>query len=743
MPHSRALVHVPGTIETALLNGDPIRFGGTEPPKDRTIDPAWVLAAVLACKPVVIDHAIFSTTLKLDGLAIGRLEITNSDVFAVGIRYSRASSVVSLEGCRVAQSVSLRGTSVAGALLMQDMTIGVDVDLSEARVDLTLALNGTEVVRNIVATNLFVGRNVLADDKFKVCGLNFQGSTFQGQVQFIGSTLAGSVIITDAAFGGSVLFQGLVLCSAFIAERAQIGGSLYFRDVTFSAASTFRQLKCGQFLGFENVHCSEPLDIERSRINGSLAIVGTTLSCGLALPGTRIDDCLEIRTTKVNGEARLDGADIGATAQIRSTTFEGKAYFDRLTVGQSLVMGELPDHGEVAPRVRFRAHVSLNDAVVGSQFQVSSVDFADTVSFEGMTVKSSVFLEDLNATAAVSMHFLSAERMIRVNRSVFVDTLHISNTKSRSVLISSSELTGKLDLSGLESDECILTNVLIQKILDMSNARIRGNLLLGPVRAEMGLLATGMRIDGAFELNGLVTSTIDMRNSVVRRLVFASVGSDRTAAEYEAIDLRGADYQMIDGDWTALLQRQRPFDQQPFRRLETVYRAAARDDDSRRVYIERQKQYTAALQQTYPLPAIFARRIWGWTTGYGASFARTLAAYAVVWVVSIAFFACIPSAAAHLNLPRTATSVKSYTCDIRPDVFAAADLAGHTLLPIPYIGDPLWKDGPCEEIGKPANAWQYGTSAITLILRLCGFALGATLASVILGFLRVFEARKV
>jgi uncharacterized protein YjbI with pentapeptide repeats len=362
----------------------------------------------------------------------------------------------------------------------------------------------------------------------------------------------------------------------------------------------------GSRISLTNCVVEGPVDFSRVHFKGSIDLSGTKFKGGVYWDGARADEDVSIRGAVFEGPAYFRDAKFGASLDAHGAHFNKGAAFDNVAVSgrASFFHAKWTGGKKWQARTSFAgAHIRagiFERAEFHNPTYFNRAEFPLTADFA-----DAKFLDDVDFTSARMARFAIFRKTRFRQAATFIDT----------------QFDADADFRGASFFLGIFRGLSVRRNADFRKARFRqaaefyradigadadfGEAIFGGhatfAQAQVGgagrFANTRFKSGGDFSLSRFGSDVLLerarfrgrtlFRNSQMRTLMLGA--GPQTVSISGALDLHGCAYDALEPlgplpAWKSLLRKQKPYDQQPYIHLESVFRAAGRDDLADSVY---------------------------------------------------------------------------------------------------------------------------------------------------------------
>jgi hypothetical protein len=539
--------------------------------------------------------------------------------------------VVNLAGARISGVLDLEAARLVCPLILRDCWFEAPINLEHAQAQV-LRLPGC-YLPGLHAKQLDTRGDLQLDDGFVADGeVNLRGAHIGGDLVLASAKLNRPEGVVLRASGLSV--DQSMFCTAGFTARgevnligARIGGSLSFEGATLVNPSGYA-LMAGRMSVGGAVFCGYSLDrrgsftaegeviLTGARIAGFLSFRGATINnpdgVAVAAGGVSIEQSAFFGDGfTAQGEVILLGAQIGG-----DLSFTGGATLNnpsgsalkapRLSVGQAMFCGY-----SISSREDFiaRGEVRLVDAHIGA-----------FLTFEGATLQNP-------SGTALAANRLTVDQDLLLKGSHADGEIRLLDGRVNS-LVCSGAVFANTDGPALDAKGLTVTHdlLLTDGFIAQGEVNLRGAHIGGQLTFEDATLASPST-DRALNLQELNVHVLDLRpKTPPAGQVDLTHARTRVLVDAEAVwphrlGLWNFSYEVLhEHPRVEVASRLRWLERDPrgyapqlYQQLASVYRAAGRDEDARRVAITKQRRRRQTLN--------WSSRVWNsllwWTVGYG------------------------------------------------------------------------------------------------------------------------------
>ncbi|MFH1081659.1 MAG: hypothetical protein V1766_15595 [Pseudomonadota bacterium] len=457
-------------------------------------------------------------------------------------------------------SIEAGAANVTGSLILQNCNINGRIGLINATIKGNLDLNGSYLInknkQTITADHLRIEGSILLNDGFKSAGT----------IQLNGSFIGGNLECAD-----SHIFD-VELPDAFMAQSVVIRGNVLMN---------------------ENFRAEEMVDLRSATINGRLECIGahfkkTKSAFGLIADGAKIDGGIDFDHAEVIGGLHMAKAKIGLDANFDDAKLLNND-------GHSLFLSGNDIEGNLFLRnVESLGEINLAMARVEGNFECDHSRFINqsgrTISAEGLKVSGGIYLR---------------------NGFQSVGEISLMNSVIEKDLICSK---GNFSEERIDKQALLLENIEIKEKCSFRFAKMSGKVGLTHARISRHLIWIGLEspelttLDLRYAKIGVIWDDIkswpSQNNLWLKGLVFD---------EFDSHSLKDIDIEARIR-WIRLQPADR-FYPQSYEQLALVYMKEGREEDAKKVFIEKNKDTLLIAQKS--CLGIFWHRFLGWTIGYG------------------------------------------------------------------------------------------------------------------------------
>ena len=214
-----------------------------------------------------------------------------------------------------------------------------------------------------------------------------------------------------------------------------------------------------------------------------------------------------------------------------------------------------------------------------------------------------------------------------------------------------------------------------------------------------------MYVDGDAYFEGTTfESDVNFHNGHFRTIFFGHPDIAKTTCSFQgSVDWRGCSYNRIHpvSSWKQLMDRQNPYDRQPYTQLEDVLRKTGYDQEAKEVYYRRKCVEAKKIRTFQRKPfKLYWRDIVSWTsdrsfwllTGYGVRLTRIL--YATLIILAIGTFVFLHKGAVELRTENQPVAKAAASHMVVTPTLGFADafwVSAHQLLPIEIPSGAKWE----------------------------------------------------
>jgi uncharacterized protein YjbI with pentapeptide repeats len=644
-----------------LVRGEPLVLNPALPDELRTVEPQGIVEAVRQGVNIWIENAVLTGPLTLEGLEIHRpLVLKNSRCQDIVFSYGTFEQAVNLEGTVFEGKVFMHAAQFERDLLISGAQFFQLVELSDATIHISLAAVRTVFRDALIARELQVGRSV-----------DFTGAVFEGPVAFFSARMGGDADFRHAVFQRDAAF-----------DRMRIEGNLFCNPVFFNGDARFNSAEILGQSAFHGGQFAQGANFERFHVGGNLYCVSAEYS----------------------GEARFIAAEVGGQGAFHGASFGAGALFDRFRVAGELFFND----------ARFAGEVGFLGAQVGWQVVFDNATFAMSAMFHAMTVGGNLYCVRTRFSKKTEFLWTKVGGQAVFTGATFeqdawFDGMSVAGLMTFSPASSGGKESGFGEIPSVFGSTARFNGVSIGEQATFKRALFRGVAIFDGMRIKESLSFGGavfenqahfriVKVDGGADFTeAIFKAKWDLRSAEFASLhVDSKIGelppkgaSNRFDLPEFEVDLRGCTYDRLFAYWRPLLDRQRPFDRQPYVHLERALRAMAEDGLADAVYYR--LRTTVGNRTPWGLPI---QKLWD-------LFIRVVAGYGVRPVRMALFLLAFPLLAglAFYFLPGAAqpTGLDSINCSYhgRPNAEETITLTLQTYLPFDLPAPGRWKPTPC------------------------------------------------
>ena len=663
-----------------LLGGEVLHFPDGLTDEQRTVHPEWILEAIQHSLPVDVENAVISDALNLTSLLVSQpLAVRNSQVPGINTSYATFAQVVHFDGTRFEGDANLHATHFERDLWLAGTHFSRTVDLSDVSVDVELNATGGVFHEELDAEGVRVGHST-----------DFGAVTFEGEARFHGLRVGGMASFTGATFKAKAGFDGM-----------RVAGDCFCRRATFEGEA--------RFLGVQ--------------VEGTAAFSGATFKAKAAFDRMRVTEALFCNPATFEGEARFLGVQVEGSADFTDATFKLKASFDGMRVAGNLFCNPATFEGEARflgvqvegsaafTNATFKANASFENMRVAGNLFCNPATFEGEARFLGVQVKGTADFSGATFEGEARFPYTQVEGPATFVGATFGKTAVFSNARfAGPVFMRAKAFKGVLQLDG----------TVLNQGLYIQRANFEGDVNFRAATIKLEGLFVGCTFRGKADFSGCVVegdfdcrstsfeNAWDLRGARLTTFqVDAGLGhtapnglKEKSQQSSATVDLRGCTYERIQVYWRPFLERQDPFDRQPYTQFERTMRRIGRDDLADGAYYRRRQREGNTVRPWQLRP---------WTAGFwgnllraaGDRFLRSVAGYGVrPWrmlffvfffpVLAWLVFSFVLGAARPASI-----ETAKYQCQESPTWQDAAWLSVRTYFPVEVPAPGGWQPSDC------------------------------------------------
>ena len=442
-----------------------------------------------------------------------------------------------------------------------------------------------------------------------------------GKAQFTDAVFSSQATFLDARIGRDADFPGAQFGAEARFGRLHVAGDLSFGESQdpnkgssrFAGPANFAELRANGLV-FKGSHFDDTAIFERMHLDQVLQFLPAeqtpVIFKGLAsFGGTTVQGQVVFIRTSFEAEAIFLNATFYKEILFAGVVFEKETSFDRAVIGttaQFCASGNNP--------VRFLAGARFHGVRVNGDSTFAGVQFCGDASFDGFCAEGSLFFRpDLQVGRPVwfekraGFNNLMVKGNAEYQGAQFGGEAHFDGAAFGGAVHFEPGQIGKKKIHTRFKGKTVFVSASFASKAIFSFAKFRSE-----AQFESARFAVDAHFDGAQFMDKASFAGVEIRGfafferAAFRKklnLVGARFGSAHFGVEGErsqtvaaqatfhgAVDLRGFAYQRILIDWKAALDKQEPFDREPYSRLEAALRSKGEERQANNVYFRRCKE---------------------------------------------------------------------------------------------------------------------------------------------------------
>ncbi len=517
-------------------------------------------------------------------------------------------ALVSFDGCAFKDYAKFSQAKFTGGALFSQAKFSALADFENVRFQATEEGPAASFQDSEIA-----GRANFSGGQFVGTG-DFRNTRFGGETAFNGAVFAAEALFTYTKFDRTVSFAeqrgakvpGATFADVTLFTGAQFASDAFFEGVKFTATNrpvSFSAVVFGGETAFDGVQFSGDANFVRAQFNSAATFIEARFlnpDQAAQFNSIKAGKSLNFRGARFAGTLDFGSTEAVGPVQFDSVVFGGDAIFNAMNVQRHAVFG--PD-GTNAP-THFTKTADFIASHVGGQLDLAAARFDGDALFRGAIFQRGLILSwrPAGLTGAVQ----------------------------------AAEFRGRADFRNVQAGERVqFAGVTFHARAELDSTKWDVPIAFPEVRFRKGASLTR----AAFPQGADFSSTrfdleLDLTDSTFRTLRLTTLGSWTDGP----IELRGATYEELDGNVTALLEGFQRADRQVLTRMEKSLRQVGRDDEADAVYLERQGRERRANWNEHSYGEWVFSALYGSLGNYGVRPYRLLVFSAVlVWLGALVF----------------------------------------------------------------------------------------------------------
>lgn len=601
-------------FDSTIEAGQAIAFDANTPPEDRTIQGAWISAAiaknvpsiditsalvvgVITVKKIAVDTFLKFSDCTLESLDAGGCEFNGWLAFP----NCHFTGSLSLTGAKIKRGLALRGVTVSGSLGLSFAIIDVQLNVSEGNIG-RLECNGVTVNGDCAWQSLV--SDFCTAQKATIAGaLRTDNLRVAGNMDIIG--------LSCSHWAG----QGTQICGDLLAHNLSVQAALGLAGARVSGPASFVSCKVGGTVSLASSEFLGGLDIAGSTIE-LLDMTGARIHRGFSGAYSRLS-VMNGTDIEVLGDLVFNDSTASSTVSWMGAQISGLALFERSRFG-----GSVDFRGSQRfPQSTFTGNAMFGGCQVSGQLIFANAIFHSDLLFPTVDVKADVVLHDAT-----------------VQGSIFADGAVVAGAiKAERLTVNGNIGFGRVSASGgIDLSHCNVLGTFdgtashIGTTIDFRNGRV------GPINLIRASVQAALHLQSA-----TVNGDIDLRNATIDEIALQTTFGKKLgidAGTAGAIILQGTSYNHLRTGWEWLakhLSDNIDRNEDALYYLETHLRKRGRIPDSEAVYRFRRN----AEWQRAPSLKKIALLFLNWTSGYGVDRGRVI--IVAIALLALAVILCI------------------------------------------------------------------------------------------------------
>lgn len=590
---------------------------------------------------------------------------------------------------------------VEAAWIIAAIRAGQPVRMANAIIVGDLILPHHEVSREFELTDCEVRGGVDFSYATFARGLRFIGTAGQQKMRlrsfmdFEGATFKGRVVLTRAIFESGADFTEASFQATFEADEAVFGTQTdhealfqgaefrklaWFRKTRFAGPAVFIGMKVGGQAEFTGALFAQKAAFDRAEIAGSAFF--------------RVQ---EGQRTVFQGEARFVGMKVGGQAVFSGAHFVQEAAFDGADVA-----GDAFFRVQDGQRTEFAGEARFHGMKVGGQAVFSGARFAQKAGFDGAGIAGGAFfrVQDGQRTEFEGEASFLGTKV--AGRAVFIRAAFRNGVFFQHTQFSREAFFDRCEQLSADHQASFLAAQF------RSVASFRGARFAGLVSFDHASFQQEANLIGA-----QFSSKVSLREATFTTLNLGPVLPT-------SVDLFGCTYRRLLGaDGCQLLERQQPYDGQPYEQLERVYRSEGNDEAADDVFFARKWREEREIPWRR-FHRRLPRALWRWVAGYGVRTWRVAFWIAAVLALGFSLFL---SAGSVIPADKAPEPIRSQCATGRPCQLSSTQAAAASFrlfLPVDVPSGRYWEPS---EVRVSASVPLLTFSAYATVHHLLGWLL--------------------
>jgi len=561
----------------SLIINDSLCFDKDSPSEDRVVGAAWLKETAQRGVNIYVENAIIKDPIDF--------------------RYFTFEGEVVFKATQFLSDVQFSYATFKRIVRIQSSTFHENVDFSIAKFELSASFDSTTFFKSSTFSHaIFLKRSTFLSTIFKKDAnfesilaeqsADFSKSVFMAKTDFNGSHfLSESAWFFDCHFYGKADFAGAKM------DQACFNGSIFKSEVSFNHA----EIKSGLLIS--DCKFDGPTNFAWMKTGIAVQCISSVFKGIADFNAIEIEGSAFFRRSAFHSMADFRSAHITSNAEFVGATFKKLASFNGANIDGSALFMPLD-----TVHTTFEGKAEFGRARIGGQMSLRGAVFKDDASFRYTEIRGQTYFRDVRFFKRVLFIGTKFFRDADFRRTVFSDTTEFNN-------------------SVFETEVTFISTEF------QSIAKFEATKFFGMTRFKEAKFHSKAIFDySSFNLNTHFATTeflddLSLFETTFRSLSFSdSISSTKFGGN---VDLRGCVYDRLEiSSWKDMLDRQKPYERQPYVQLEKVLRYAGKDEEADKVYRERRIKEGNKLS-LFSLKVIKDRAL-RWFFGYGILDSRVL-----------------------------------------------------------------------------------------------------------------------
>jgi uncharacterized protein YjbI with pentapeptide repeats len=274
----------------------------------------------------------------------------------------------------------------------------------------------------------------------------------------------------------------------------------------------------------------EPMDLYNATLAHPVALVGCRFERSVYFDLLKIPNYLILNASKFNALLSMTGLKVAGVLEMKTGEFvdvdlgsahiEHHLYMNDSNFTKSLNLNAAHISGTLNMEQTTVATADLSSAKIDDQIIMVKSKFKEPLWMSGLQVGGSIFMEDASFTD-VDLHRATIDQVLSFNKSKLSGKLILESLRLGGDLHMSNATITQVNLRAARIDDGIWMNDSEFKEIDLTSAKVGGDLVLSNSRLLQQLIMENVRVGNTLSLRGLQVK----QGSLPIQIVFAEVAS--------------------------------------------------------------------------------------------------------------------------------------------------------------------------------------------------------------------------